>query len=70
MNTFYISISELSISSKELNPSCTKENCEKKGRELTSFARRTQICEFESRFHLTSCNFGNGEKSHLSLWKF
>ena len=37
MNTFYISISELLISSKELNPSCTKENCEKEGREFDKF---------------------------------
>ena len=37
MNTFYISISELLISSKELNPSCTKENCEKEGRKIAPF---------------------------------
>ena len=57
VNTFYISITELSISSKELKPSCIKENFEKKGRELTSFGGRIWVREFKSRFLLTSCNF-------------
>ena len=40
MNSFYISISELLIASKELKSSCIKENFEKKRRELTSFGGR------------------------------
>ena len=57
VNSLYTSISELSISWKELKPSCIKENFEKKERELTSFAGRIWVREFKSRFLLTSCNF-------------
>lgn len=57
VNSLYTSISELSISWKELKPSCIEENFEKKERELTSFAGRIWVREFKSRFLLTSRNF-------------
>ena len=58
VNSCYISISKLSISLKELKPSCIEENFEKKERELTNFSSG----EFKSRLLLTSCNFRASRK--------